>query len=156
MLNKLRCHTHFLFSAIQITWCRLLIQIHILNDKQCRSKSVGLKPTDLDLHCFQRQGISGFSRTRIKILEEHEKYLLLACTHSNDSDQLVYLHWPVFAWHFFFINFSLETLQRVNGKHWWPRCRSQCLASLFPIAGYLVSFYYYYVLWKFLYFMQTV
>ena len=24
------------------------------------------KPTDLDLHCLQRQGISGFSRTRIK------------------------------------------------------------------------------------------
>ena len=24
------------------------------------------KPTDLDLHCFLRQGISGFSRTRIK------------------------------------------------------------------------------------------
>ena len=26
------------------------------------------KPTDLDLHCLQRQGISGFSRTRDKIL----------------------------------------------------------------------------------------
>ena len=24
------------------------------------------KPTDLDLHCLQRQGISGFSRTRVK------------------------------------------------------------------------------------------
>ena len=27
------------------------------------------KPTDLDLHCWQRQGISGFSRLRIKILQ---------------------------------------------------------------------------------------
>ena len=27
-----------------------------------------LKPTDLDLHCLQRQGISGFSRTRLKFL----------------------------------------------------------------------------------------
>ena len=26
------------------------------------------KPTDLDLHCLQRQGISGFSRTRVKQL----------------------------------------------------------------------------------------
>ena len=26
------------------------------------------KPTDLDLHCLQRQGISGFSRTRVNIL----------------------------------------------------------------------------------------
>ena len=25
------------------------------------------KPTDLDLHCLQRQGISGFSRTRVNI-----------------------------------------------------------------------------------------
>ena len=24
------------------------------------------KPTDLDLHCLQSQGISGFSRTRVK------------------------------------------------------------------------------------------
>ena len=24
------------------------------------------KPTDLDLHCLQKQGISGFSRTRVK------------------------------------------------------------------------------------------
>ena len=25
------------------------------------------KPTDLDLYCLQRQGISGFSRTRVKV-----------------------------------------------------------------------------------------
>ena len=27
------------------------------------------KPTDLDLHCLQRQGISGSSRTRVKLLK---------------------------------------------------------------------------------------
>ena len=27
------------------------------------------KPTDLDLHCLQRQGISGFSRTRVNKVE---------------------------------------------------------------------------------------
>ena len=26
------------------------------------------KPTDLDLHCLQRQGISGFSRTRVNLI----------------------------------------------------------------------------------------
>ena len=41
MLNKLRCHIHFQFSANQITWSRLLIQIQLLNDKQCWSRSVG-------------------------------------------------------------------------------------------------------------------
>ena len=40
MLNNLRCHAHFLFLANHITWSRLLIYIHILNDKQCRSRSV--------------------------------------------------------------------------------------------------------------------
>ena len=33
--------------------------IRLLNGKQCRSR------TDLDLHCLQRQGLSGFSRTRV-------------------------------------------------------------------------------------------
>ena len=41
MLNKLNCHAHFQFSANQITWSKLLIQIHLLNGKQCRSRSVG-------------------------------------------------------------------------------------------------------------------
>ena len=47
MLNKLRCHTHFYFSANQISWSRLLIQIHILTDKQCRSWSVGFVRSQL-------------------------------------------------------------------------------------------------------------
>ena len=37
-------------------WCTVQIQISWLLQK----------PTDLDLHCLQRQCISGFSRTRIK------------------------------------------------------------------------------------------
>ena len=56
MLNKLRCHAHFHFSASQITWSRLLIQI----------QEAGFLPTDLDLHCMQTQGISGFSREKVK------------------------------------------------------------------------------------------
>ena len=39
LLNKLSCHAHFQFSANQMMWSRLLIQIHILNGKQCRSRS---------------------------------------------------------------------------------------------------------------------
>ena len=41
LLNKLRCHAHFNFSANENTCSKLLIQIQILNDKQCRSRSVG-------------------------------------------------------------------------------------------------------------------
>ena len=40
-------HTEWRTVQIQISW---LLQ----------------KPTDLDLHCLQRQGVSGFSRTRVK------------------------------------------------------------------------------------------
>ena len=49
MLNKLRCHAHFQFSANQITRSRLLILIPILNDKQCRSRSVGFFRSQLIL-----------------------------------------------------------------------------------------------------------
>ena len=31
------------------------------------ASSEAQKPTDLDLHCLQRQDISGFSRTRVKL-----------------------------------------------------------------------------------------
>ena len=64
MLNKLRCYAHFSFSTNQFTWLGLM-QIQILNGKQCRSRSVGFWRTYLDLHCLQRQGISGLSRTRV-------------------------------------------------------------------------------------------
>ena len=33
------------------------------------------KPTDLDLHCLQRQGISGFSRTRVKTHQQVVKWM---------------------------------------------------------------------------------
>ena len=48
MLNKLRCHAYLQFSAIQITRSRLLIKIHILNDKQCRFRSVGFSRSHLN------------------------------------------------------------------------------------------------------------
>ena len=39
LLNILRSHAHFWFSADHITWSGLLLYIHILNGKQCRSRS---------------------------------------------------------------------------------------------------------------------
>ena len=57
MLNKLRCHTRF--QPVRFL------------DPDFRDKFACLmansaEPTDLDQHCLQRQGISGFSRTRVK------------------------------------------------------------------------------------------
>ena len=48
LIVAINLHTHWQTVQIQISW---LLQ----------------KPTDLDLHCLQRQGISGLSRTRVKI-----------------------------------------------------------------------------------------
>ena len=77
LLNKLRCHAHFQLSANLITWSRVLTQIHILNDKQDRSRKVGFfKPIDLDLHCLQRWSISWLSRTRVNPCPAEPGYTL--------------------------------------------------------------------------------
>ena len=52
------------------------------------------KPTDLDLHCLQRQGISGVSRTRVKVpirtaVDNILKYIFLYLSFKENK-----------AWHF--------------------------------------------------------
>ena len=63
MLNKLRCHTHF-FSQPDC-----LIQVdtnsHTMINSADPDQLASEKPTDLDLHCMQRQGIFGFGWTRV-------------------------------------------------------------------------------------------
>ena len=54
-----------LLSTNQVTRSRVLIQVHTLNVKQCRSRSVGFY-ADLDRQCLQRQGISELSYIRVK------------------------------------------------------------------------------------------
>ena len=56
-------HTEWQTVQIQISW---LLQ----------------KPTDLDLHCLQRLGISGFSRTRDKKKKKNQNIISCSC------------HWP--------------------------------------------------------------
>ena len=45
------------------------------------------KPTDLDLHCLQRQNISGFSRTRVKTTKRpiHEQVLQRTATRMQNK-----------------------------------------------------------------------
>ena len=65
------CHAEYIkmpCPLLIVSQSRLLIQIHILNDKRCRSRSVGY----LDLHCLQTQGISGISRTRVNIVDSYK------------------------------------------------------------------------------------
>ena len=51
------------------------------------------KPTDLDLHCLQMQGISGFSRTRVKVNGYKFK-----------GDNSVTIVYPPFSMHHVLIN----------------------------------------------------
>ena len=65
ILNKLRCHAHLIFSRSVY-----LILVDINSHTEWQSVQIQIswlqKPTDLGLHCLQRQGISGFSKKRAK------------------------------------------------------------------------------------------
>ena len=72
MLNKLRCHTHFYLSANQIAWSRLLVQICILDGKQCRSRSVGFFRSQLiwiytacQIRAYLGSAGQGFNRNKL-------------------------------------------------------------------------------------------
>ena len=72
MLNKLKCHTQFLFSANQITFFffRLLDPgswyTYLMTNSDDLDQ-LALQTVYLDLHCLRRQGISMFSRTNMLI-----------------------------------------------------------------------------------------
>ena len=52
------------------------------------------KPADLDLHCLQRQDISGFSRTRVKVFGVYCQILLSLSMRAADKmhvENIIYL-----------------------------------------------------------------
>ena len=56
----------------------LIYIVHINSDTQWQTVQIQIswllqKPTDLDLHCLQRQDISGFSRTRVNCISGEKK-----------------------------------------------------------------------------------
>ena len=58
------------------------------------------KPTDLDLHCLQRQGISGFSRTRVK-LKFHANYYwheISSPVLSENTNKISLICHPLISW----------------------------------------------------------
>ena len=68
LLNKLS-HTLLKFSANQIIWSRLLNKLTFLMANSVDPDQLASqKPTDRDLHCLQRQGLPGLSRTRVMVL----------------------------------------------------------------------------------------
>ena len=54
------------------------------------------KPTDLDLHCLQRQDISGFGRTRIKVsLFSHGVACFACLLLINDEWYVIWKNQPI-------------------------------------------------------------
>ena len=65
------------------------------------------KPTDLDLHCLQRQGISGFSMTGVKVLSK----VAAECSH-----KLILLFSEKIRLHFLWIFCKVDILFSVKIK----------------------------------------
>ena len=122
LLNKLRCHAHFWFSASQITWSLLLLHICTLNGNSADTDQLASSEvTDLDLHCLQRQGVSRFSRTRVKIkFYCREWYKFLVFLHQINFSSF-------FLEDFFYICFSVGVCHQIsclfyrNNTKYWDR-----------------------------------
>ena len=92
------------------------------------------KPTDLDLHYFQRQGISGLSRTRIKPEMCSTKWAHLSArmtkiVRRNDSRRLV----NIFL--FFFFNFPLIILGVKIAKNIFRTFHVKCYNHILLLAN---------------------
>ena len=67
MMNKLICHAHLKLSASQITWSSFWYKFTYLVTNSVEHDQLASEVANWsDLHCLQRHGISGFSRTRVK------------------------------------------------------------------------------------------
>lgn len=64
------CHTHFVVSSDQLTWCNLLLQIDKLNEKYCRYWSNGfLRSHMIQIYtvCLLESGGQGFKILNILV-----------------------------------------------------------------------------------------
>ena len=86
LLNKLRCHIHFLIFS-QSDYLIQVVDVNSLTKWQTVQIQISWllqNPIDLDLHCLQRQDISGSSRIPLLLLNTTCPVL----ANSVDPDQL--------------------------------------------------------------------
>ena len=98
MLNKLRCHAHFLFPANQITWSGFLIEIHIFignsaDPDQLASSEANWSGSTLSA----KTGHVVFSKRQIKVIYHVRKYIIWQ-VYSEDLDQPGQLHILTSLW----------------------------------------------------------
>ena len=82
------------------------------------------KPSDLDLHCLQRQGISGFSRTRV----------------NPSTPQIIHFISELLKPNFFIADSDENFMRNAQKEHsaicWQCRPRSACALSAYRINAY--------------------
>ena len=90
MLNKLNCHVPSNFQSINLLDPDCCYKFAYL---MANSADPDQLASDLDLHCLQMQDISGFSRTRVKLLLNVYLYKLIILTLSmlgkNSADDML-------------------------------------------------------------------
>ena len=99
-------HTEWQTVQIQISW---LLQ----------------KPTDLDLHCLQRQCISGFCRTRVKVNTVHT--LTIYCIDLKYWDTLSTFHTCPKTWNTSFCNLHLFSILIPHMKFQIQNLSAKCV-----------------------------
>ena len=96
------------------------------------------KPTDLDLHCLQRQSISRFSMTRVKKLFYLQKRPLNSWI-TVSSDNILSLTWTCFWLVWFYKDFkilhSTEAIGVHNSSHHLKRVFRTYIFSFFNIVS---------------------
>ena len=81
MLNKFRCHAHFLFSGNHVTNPGFGYKVIYLMTKSADpDQLVSKKPTDMDPHCLQRHCFSELSRTRVNSYNRYHQCKSIVAT----------------------------------------------------------------------------
>ena len=116
VVNK-KSHTQWQTVQIQISW---LLK----------------KPTDLDLHCLQRQSISGFSRTRVNF---STTFISLQKPKEDVADRLCCIFTKISRLRFLYIKTRCTTTVKplsfvchgALGRKWLPSVTISCLDDIF-------------------------
>ena len=110
------------------------------------------KPTDLDLHCLQRQGISRFSRTRVNLFSM-TRVNIWCTTHKNGCytvcEQRICTNWSGGLLPAYRINGYCSICRwPENGQNELQRCASSCGPWLFAYGIRVFSHITYHIIYN--------
>ena len=113
-----------LLSDNQITWSWSLIQIHILNDKQCRSSSVGFFRSQLIWICTVRKGRAYPGSAEVGLVNKGtmEKKKKNSWAMFNEKTSLgIYRQRIIYKWGASNVNYMFSWRNKTPRGPWRPR-----------------------------------